>query len=346
MDALLAEISPDQSCGEDLEYDQAFGDLERAAQGKAEQSMGDTVIPGEEPDWSEVSAQATALLSRSKDLRIALYLTRAQLNTRGLAGLADGLGLMRGLLERYWDEVYPQLDPDDDDDPTLRINTITGLCSPEALLRPLRDAPLITSRAFGTVTYRDVAVASGELSPGNGAEAPDPAAIDAAFQDCDPEDLGAAAAASSLAREHATAIDELLTDKVGSTAAPDLDPLQSQLRSIDRVLGQKLAQRGGGDGGAPAEEGEMPQGESGPSVQGGASAGTGPVASRDDVVRALDRICDYYARQEPSSPIPLLLRRARRLVNKDFIEIMRDIAPDGLSQAEQVTGADSGYDED
>ena len=47
MDALLAEISPDQPCGEDLEYDPTFGDLERAARGKTEQSMGDSVIPGE-----------------------------------------------------------------------------------------------------------------------------------------------------------------------------------------------------------------------------------------------------------------------------------------------------------
>lgn len=350
MEALLEAVSPDQPCGDDLEYDPAYGELERAAQGKAEQSMGDTVIPGEEPDWAEVSSLSRALLARSKDLRIAVHLTRAELGVRGLPGLADGLGLVHGLLERHWEQVFPLLDPDDDDDPTLRVNTIAGLCAQDAMLRPLRDAVLITSRAFGPVTYRNVAMSSGELSPAGGAEAPDPAAIEAAFQDCDLEALGAAAAASRLARERLTAIDELLTERVGTSAAPDLEPLHSQLRAIDRVLGQKLALRGAGDGeetaggdeAAPVEEGEMPR------VSGGASAGgvPGSIASRDDVVRALDRICDYYARQEPSSPIPHLLRRARRLVNKDFIEIMRDIAPDGLSQAEQVTGADSGYGED
>jgi type VI secretion system protein ImpA len=53
----------------------------------------------------------------------------------------------------------------------------------------------------------------------------------------------------------------------------------------------------------------------------------------------IDRICDYYARQEPSSPVPLILMRARGLVDKTFIDIMRDLAPDGLAQVTVVTGA-------
>ncbi|MFO1156846.1 MAG: hypothetical protein U1E43_08825 [Rhodospirillales bacterium] len=65
------------------------------------------------------------------------------------------------------------------------------------------------------------------------------------------------------------------------------------------------------------------------------------VASRDDVVRLLDRICAYYERYEPSSPVPLLLARARRWVFKDFIDVLRDIAPDAVAQAEAIRGHDA-----
>jgi type VI secretion system protein ImpA len=57
------------------------------------------------------------------------------------------------------------------------------------------------------------------------------------------------------------------------------------------------------------------------------------------VIVTLDKIIDYYRANEPSSPVPLLLQRAKRLVSVGFIDILRDIAPDALAQAEMVTGA-------
>jgi type VI secretion system protein ImpA len=65
------------------------------------------------------------------------------------------------------------------------------------------------------------------------------------------------------------------------------------------------------------------------------------VNSRQDVIRLLDKICAYYQRHEPSSPVPLLLNRARRLVDKNFMEILEDLAPEGLGQARQVGGIEN-----
>ena len=62
----------------------------------------------------------------------------------------------------------------------------------------------------------------------------------------------------------------------------------------------------------------------------------GEIQGRADVLRMLDRICAYYAANEPSSPVPLLLGRARGLVNKTFIDILRDLAPNGVSQASGI----------
>jgi type VI secretion system protein ImpA len=65
---------------------------------------------------------------------------------------------------------------------------------------------------------------------------------------------------------------------------------------------------------------------------------SGEISSRDDVLKMLDKICAYYARHEPSSPLPLLLKRCRRLVPMSFKEIVGDLAPDALAKVELITG--------
>src|ERR1022692_2854685 len=96
IEALLAPISPDDPCGASLEYgDAAFTAFERATQGKPEQQIGSTIIPAEEPDWKAIGRQAIALLGRTKDLRVAVHLTKALLHTDGLKGLADGMTVVR-----------------------------------------------------------------------------------------------------------------------------------------------------------------------------------------------------------------------------------------------------------
>ncbi|MBF3115907.1 type VI secretion system protein TssA, partial [Pseudomonas aeruginosa] len=150
---LLAAVSPDSPCGDDLEYDAAFLELERIAQGQPERQMGDAVLPAEPPEWPRVRALASELFGRSKDLRVANLLLQSNVALDGLDGLADGLLLVRELLGQYWDGVYPLLDADDDNDPTFRINALTGLVA-EPLLQLVWAIPLVRSRAFGPVNLR------------------------------------------------------------------------------------------------------------------------------------------------------------------------------------------------
>ncbi len=346
-DSLLQQVSEELPCGEDLEYDAAYGELERASRGKPEHAMGDTVVPAEDADWKEVQDLALQLLSRTKDLRVLVYLARAQLHTEGLVGFNDSLRVLGDTLENYWDAVHPQLDPDDNNDPTLRVNTIMSLCDPETVLRSLREAPLVTSRTFGRFGYRDIAVAHGDLPPPSGAdgEMPDVATINAAFKEGDLEELKANAEAAREALERSATIESLVTDKVGAQNAPNLAELRTVLKAIHKILAEQLAELGVGDG-ASAEIGDMGDGSDAaevgePSAAAPGVAVSGRINSREDVIRALDKVCEYYARNEPSSPVPMLLRRAQRLVSKDFMEILRDLVPDGVSQAETFSGTTS-----
>ena len=72
-------------------------------------------------------------------------------------------------------------------------------------------------------------------------------------------------------------------------------------------------------------------------AQAGASI-SGEVTSRDDVIKAFDKICAYYKRSEPSSPVPFLVRRAKGLVKKGFADIIKDLAPDAIKQIELIGG--------
>jgi type VI secretion system protein ImpA len=65
---------------------------------------------------------------------------------------------------------------------------------------------------------------------------------------------------------------------------------------------------------------------------------SGEIANRADVERVLDKLIGYYEQHEPSSPLPMLLLRAKRLVAKSFMEILADLAPDGIQQASLIRG--------
>jgi type VI secretion system protein ImpA len=67
-------------------------------------------------------------------------------------------------------------------------------------------------------------------------------------------------------------------------------------------------------------------------------AHSGAINTRNDVVTAIDRICEYYTAQEPSSPVPILLRRAQRLVSKSFEEILEDMLPESVAKAKVFSG--------
>jgi type VI secretion system protein ImpA len=336
VEALLREVSPDAPCGADLEYDAAFLELNRAAAGKPAQEMGGQVIPGEEPDWGDVRNRCVQLFARTKDLRVGVLLARALLRTDGLGGLAGGLALLHGLVERHWEGVHPRLDPDDANDPTFRVNSLAGLADRDQTLLALRAMPLASSRRLGRFGLRDVEIASGAIARPEGVDSADSATIDAAFLDMDANELQASAQAAGVAIERLSALDAALAGHVGASASADFGPLRTTLRTIHQLLSQQQSRRGLGSAGMPAGEGA-----SAPSPAGGASAMSGPVQSREDIIRVLDQCCDWYARNEPSSPVPLLLQRAKRLVSKNFLELVQDLSPSGVTEVTTIAGLDS-----
>jgi type VI secretion system protein ImpA len=332
VDALLAETKDMPPCGPNLEHDLSFFELEEAARTKPEQRFGDAVKPAEEPSWPKVLELSQTLLTRTKDLRIAVHLTRGLTRTEGVPGLAVGLGLIHGMLERYWDQVHPLLDAEQDGDPTERINALAPLSDQETLVRDLRDAELVKSREHGQLQVRDVEVALGRLAPPRSAAAQAPKAlgeihgqIAAAFAS---DRTVPAALREARARVHS--IQTLVAERVGADRGIDLKPLAQSLECVteacDAALGTQIPQVA-----ASATDGEQTAEPAHPATD-------GEIRTREDAVRMLDRVCSYLERNEPSNPAPLFIRRAQRLMTKSFLEIVKDLMPDSLSNLEKLAG--------
>lgn len=331
---LLAGFGDDEPSGPDLEYDSEFADLQIAATPKGEQQVGDKVIAAEEADFSEVLKVGKGLMGRTMDIRVAIYMCEAGLNREGFPLFASLMRYIHGSLMLHWDTVHPQLDADDDNDPTERMNALRGLADSDTVLKQLRRAPLCDSRGLGRFGLRHLAVAKGEMAaPSDMDNPPDMANFAAAVKDTPEEEMGKIREGIADALNAAREIEKILDENVPGQA-PDLSPLIDGLNSADAAIAETLgeapsevaADTGGTAGAAPAAS------------TGGGGGAVGGIANTNDVTRALDLIMEFYARNEPSSPVPLLLARAKRLVSADFMTIMNDMAHGGVDQVRMVGG--------
>lgn len=328
IESLLAPLAGDAPCGVNLEYDPAFQTLQEAASGKPERQYGSTIIAAEPPDWPAVREQALALAARTRDLRVAVWLARAAARVDGLAGAVLGLQLLRGLLERYWETVHPLLDADDGNDPTARLNALSPLSHDDGLA-DLRAAGL--TRARGAVTVRDIELAFGRVEALAGESAPTEAGVTPAVAAAQAQSP-ALVVAMAGGLEAALGIAKLLETQLGAAQAPDLAPLTKLLQCV------ALAGRRAQGGSAIEIDAADSAGAGGVAGANASPKSIGAIQSREDAIRALQRVSEWIERNEPSNPAPLLIQRAQRLMKKNFLEIIRDLVPEGLGQIEKLAG--------
>jgi type VI secretion system protein ImpA len=333
---LLKPISEEAPCGEDLSYDVSLQELETMARGKEETQFS----AAEPPDWKKMQARCLELFGRSKDLRIAMTLVATSLELDGLAGFRETLGLIKGLVETYWTTVHPQLDPADDNDPLQRMNIVATLATPIGtfgdtlkILERLRAVPLSRSVQMGSFNLGDILRAEAGAPPQADKPAPTVSQIEAAFRDSPPEYLGETLHLLNDCILLEQAIDDSVTASVGAARAPDLALLSAELVAMRNRVAPYVRDTAGAAATAVDTAGAV-EGSSGAR----AMSLEGDIRSREDVIRLLNKICQYYDRAEPSSPVPLILKRAVRLAGMDFMQIINDLTPDSISQIRTVTG--------
>ncbi|MER8624412.1 type VI secretion system protein TssA [Mesorhizobium sp. M1143] len=372
----LAPLDGENPSGEDLRNDPAFHELERLTEPQVKvvhdgrnKPAAQSTIP---VDWPAVLGRAEELRSHGRDLRLLVIVARALANEEGLAGLAQGLTLIARTFETHWATMHPALraSPQPREAALRRLNALADLQNgQEGLLANLRQMVFFAPRPIGPISGRDLE--QGALDDrvmlqeaASGLNATEKAALVsahgqllnrvgsgcAAHQDQAGEQMTALIAGAHAAIEALDAVDTALNARLDSNGAavPDLKRfLQRVLTTLERNTAvettEEAATKGAASPAAPPASPAAPvrNGHGAEMMASYAETGAGlpdRISSRDDVVKCLDLVVAFYDRTEPSSPIPHLARRVRRMVHMDFVELMEDLAPSGLKEFRLLAG--------
>jgi type VI secretion system protein ImpA len=336
---LLEAVTAEEPCGKNLEDSdtlasidayQIFGQttLEAVANGDGAPARREVRKSDRPPDWEQLREEALAALRRSKDLRLLAHLGAASLRLEGIPAFVETLSVASSWLKSYWSQVYPLVD----EDAIFRQNALNCFADPVAVIDGLRRVPLVSHRQHGRFSLRDLDIAAGQTTPSGGEARPDAAQINAAFAATPIDELKSLQSTLDGALTAVGAIDGAMRDAAGSELAPNFDGLSTQFKKMTTAVRARMAAHPNGNGIEPG------QGVQSDQTQGSPVLAVGGIRSREDAIRALEAAAEFFRRNEPSSPIPLFLERAKRLVSKDFLEVLADIAPDALPQAKAAGG--------
>ena len=328
VEAILAPIPGERATGADMREDFTPSsiyfrlrdaradarDAERQAE-SLDNAGGGGTDEALQASWRPVAALAvTALTETTKDLEIATWLTEALVRTAGLVGLTAGATVIGGLSERYWDELFPLPEEGDLETRVAAIAGLSGQGVDGTLMQPLRKTTLYLrpdGSPFTLWQYQSTLELAAVADPERRAERVAAGAVP--FEDVEKEARVAGAAHWAGQREMiVTALaawetmGRVLDEKAGPASPSGVrvrDALQLMLDTCDRF--------------APADQAQPePAPEPGPAAAGtaavGALAASGAITGREEALRQLTAIADWFKRNEPNSPLGYTLDEAVR----------------------------------
>ncbi|MCH8961742.1 MAG: type VI secretion system protein TssA [Bacteroidetes bacterium] len=362
LDALLAPISAEHPAGESLRYEQTY-DLIKEARRADDPNLPQGIYATElkKADWSLVEQLcAEALATRSKDLQLAAWLMEAWVHLHGFAGAREGLALLRGLLEGFWEHLYPEID----DDPGTQDQVRDGLSPGQAfdalsvllewldnkLSFSLKQLPVTEPNVGDLPAYsladREQADRNEMLTPKDNGKPKDASRLTRArflnsvtmtptefFQDLN--------AVVGAILEAADALEGVLHARSGQETA-SLYQFRGVLSTIQAYAAEVLRDR---EAPAPATSNGTPNTEQlpEPEAMDTPTTSTG-IHSRADAYRMLLEAAEYLAKTEPHSPTPYLVRRAVAWGSMSLVEVMQELVKEksDLSFIYELLGVQEG----
>lgn len=326
-DDLLKPIAGDNPAGADLRYDPLYDKIKEARREDDDAPQGEWERTRKVADWPQVVKLTTdALTNKTKDLQLAAWLTEALIRREGFPGLVQGLPLLKGLTEQFWDRVYPEME---DDDPELRAAPLEWVGT--RLEIPIKMVPL-NKTGHDYLRFKEsrtIPTESEAESDEKKGEARRRAVED---KKVTPEDFDKAFAATpkpwikqvvadlKTAQAALKALEGVCTEKFGD-AAPNFIPLRNTLEEVDRAAAQLLAKKLEQDPdpveAAPADGGSAAvDGGAGAATSGGGGGGSRSLAAEPvDPADAANRVVGaarFLRKADPTSPSSYLLLRALR----------------------------------
>ncbi|HJV27442.1 MAG TPA: type VI secretion system protein TssA [Aromatoleum sp.] len=351
LDELLRPLDGETPCGSDMMFSAEFDQINEARRfDDPSLAQGEWVAEHKEADWTRVVQLCEDLLySRTKDVRVAVWMVEALAKTRGLAGMGEGFRVLAGLCEAYWPHLHPQVE---DDDMEPRIGNLEWLAHRASRL--VREF-LLTSSPKGNYSTIDFESAralaqSIERSPGQADELAQGARLtlvqfDAARRDTAPRHFVDGVRDADLASAQVRLLQTVL-DRFLGRESPSFAAVLDVLDDVRLRMKRYAAEAGATD--APAEV--VPAavaGRSAPTRAVGVVAtpavgGGGPIWSRAQAIRQLQEIAAFFRQTEPHSPVAYLADKAARWGSMSLHEWLRAVVKDdgALLHVEELLGVD------
>lgn len=353
LDALLAPIAEDQPAGEDLRADaspsspyyQIREARHTAREAERRAMLGEEGATDTREAWKTVAKLApTVLAEKSKDLTIASFYVEALLRQHGFAGLRDGFRLLRGLVEQFWDDLYPR---PDEDGVSTRVAPLAGLNGEEGdgtLIEPISKVPLTNGGAgpFALWQYQQACEVARIDDPQRQAQRVEQGAValetvEKSAADTSPEFfLNLLDDLSECDEEFAqlcTLLDEKCGEENGYSAAPPSSNIRNALEQCRDVVKSIARNVLPSDADESLEEGEEAAGPDRASAGDGGGA-AGPIRTREDAFRTLTRVAEFFRRTEPHTPVSYALEQAVRWGRMPLPELLTELIGDSSTRHE------------
>lgn len=348
LEKLLTPIRDDAPSGADLR--DVAGDLTMENLGELRRAVDPALAEGgegQEPNWNAVRRECEAALeTRSKDLQLAAHLTEALAHLEGFAGVRVGLELTRELVERFWDGLHPGAESDGTVDQPYRARWLNWMGGSRDFIGAVSQCPIVDTPGSPPLSWRDYR--NSELVDEKKVHS-DPTQYQemiaagyingeqwlARVGGTDPEllreVLEAVRACESVTHELELACEK----RFEADEAPSLTGLKSLFSDVRGYL----------EGRVPTAEQPEPAAieVAGAAPAAVVAAPAGPVANREEALRRLGEVAEFFRRTEPHSPISYLVQRAVRWGHMPLEGLLREVVKndDVLNRIWETLGLDS-----
>ena len=319
LERLLMPITAEQPAGESLRYE---GTYDRVTEARRED---DATLPQgiwqanlKRADWETVAELSQdALETRSKDLQLAAWLLEAWIHQHGFRGASQGLQLLVGLCEAFWEDLYPELD---DEGTERRLGPLVWVNEKLSLALKLVPVTRPESAEEEPRHWADWEAAAG---PGAGGEGLTMAQMRRDIMLTPKPFYTSLYGNLSDTLNAIVELERLLEEKAG--AGPYLFEFRGIVQDIQQWVSSILVEReedrslSDQDGEDQGDDLNLPEGtEKG-------RFGRGLIRGRTEAYQQLSEIADYLSTIEPHSPTPYLIRRAVSWGGMTMTELFEDL---------------------
>lgn len=335
IESLLQPISAARPGGEDLSFTPEFDAIQEARRSDdASLDQGEWVTELKAADWPTVARLCGELLAtRSKDLRLAAWLAEAMTRTDGFAGAAASYRLAAGLCNRFWSQLHPA---DEAGETDLRSGALAWLLTHS--IRWIRTVAL-TDAPQGRFNALDVEAAP-RHAVDDGGSTPDSARVEAAGAATPTAFHERTAAALSDARQALRELEAAVAARLGDSG-PSFTATREALNAAAAIAARMT--HAAADATDDETMAAAPMDPPGPAAPAGRYGGD-RIATREDALRRLQQVAEFFRRTEPHSPVAYLAERAARWGRMPLHVWLQTVLKDNpaLPQLEELLGLPAG----